>query len=152
MKKLISLVGKFPWLLILNFTLLQWACVRLAKKVQGKSTVGWMIIRWVNPLTGWWSVYKFIGTNKLNIPLDKGGFEKKLLGYSKNKLIKILVKVSQEINKNEEGIPGDFEKEIKGHSKRHIIKAILMLLIYVRNPELIKTLRNMGDEETVELN
>lgn len=56
----------FPtsWFGLLNFLLLQWFGVRLARVVQlvGRRRVhrGWRLLRWVWPLTGWWSPYRWI--------------------------------------------------------------------------------------------
>lgn len=74
------------WLAVLNFIVLQWFCIRLARVVErqpvpgdvaGASmcalgwitedeyrcltvTVGYTVLRWVVPLTGWWSDYVWI--------------------------------------------------------------------------------------------
>lgn len=64
---------------LLNFLVLQWFGVRLARcmRIQGgydfevcnpldhrvtaeRIPVGWTWLRWVWPLTGWWSDYRFI--------------------------------------------------------------------------------------------
>ncbi len=60
------------WLGILNFFVLQWFGARLARvysvqvdfgtmRAVGDSTpIGWRLLRWVWPLTGWWSPYRWI--------------------------------------------------------------------------------------------
>lgn len=49
------------WVGWLNFLVLQWLCFRLGRE---RDTVGrhlrWMTVRWVLPLTGWWSHYVFV--------------------------------------------------------------------------------------------
>lgn len=54
---------------ILNFLLLQWFGIRLARRRWREVTVGvsgvqhrqsWFLLRWVWPLTGWWSEYRWI--------------------------------------------------------------------------------------------
>lgn len=48
------------WLGLLNFLLLQWFFVRLARVVDKRTgrTAGWRVLRWPWPLTGWWSPYR----------------------------------------------------------------------------------------------
>lgn len=56
---------KISWLGVLNRIILQWFFIRLARivdDVTGK-TLGYKILKWVVPLTGWGSDYKFIGKN-----------------------------------------------------------------------------------------
>jgi hypothetical protein len=63
------------WLGLLNFLVLQWFGVRLARVVRKEFvtmhigldlplyrdvTVGWKLLRWVCPLTGWWSDFWWI--------------------------------------------------------------------------------------------
>lgn len=73
------------WLGALNFFVLQWFGVRLARVVDrptprevadlarrpfddrilefmrhGRITVGWKWLRWIWPLTGWWSEFRWI--------------------------------------------------------------------------------------------
>jgi len=63
------------WLGILNFVVLQWFGVRLARVVPivlnfGEHNDGrigtavdrshWRLLRWIWPLTGWWSDYRWI--------------------------------------------------------------------------------------------
>ena len=75
------------WLGILNFVVLQWFGVRLARVMAIEQTdrrvvsvdivaggisvggtaregrrvqVGWKLLRWIVPLTGWWSDYRWI--------------------------------------------------------------------------------------------
>ena len=74
---------------LLNFLVLQWFCVRLARVTEMRPrgddlvgpmilklgwitqehydrvalhpvTVGWKVLRWIWPLTGWWSNYRWI--------------------------------------------------------------------------------------------
>ena len=46
-------------LYLLNFVLLQWFFVRLAKVVEDDGTVVcWMLLGGIVPLTGWWSPYR----------------------------------------------------------------------------------------------
>jgi len=49
------------WLGVLNFVILQWFFIRLAKVLEESEMIGFIIIRWAVPLTGWWSDYVFIG-------------------------------------------------------------------------------------------
>ena len=59
----------WSWLGTLNFLVLQWFGVRLARVYQ-RVLVGdhpscfrhvrWTLVRWVWPLTGWWSDYRWI--------------------------------------------------------------------------------------------
>lgn len=51
------------WLGYLNFLVLQWGFVRLARIVdsQTRRTIGWRWIGPVWPLTGWWNDYRFLG-------------------------------------------------------------------------------------------
>lgn len=74
------------WLGLLNFGVLQWFGVRLARVIERRPipgdlvgatlvkmgditveqyrcrtvTVGWKVLRWIWPLTGWWSDYRWI--------------------------------------------------------------------------------------------
>lgn len=67
------------WLGVLNFVVLQWFGVRLARTIwreevprycYGSTTMvyttdiferrGWRLLRWIVPLTGWWSDYRWI--------------------------------------------------------------------------------------------
>ena len=56
------------WLGVLNFVILQWFLIRLAKQVEGQpgeyKTVGWKIIGPILPLTGWWSNYIWLGKKR----------------------------------------------------------------------------------------
>jgi hypothetical protein len=56
------------WLFYVNFLLVQWFFVRLQSSgelVDGKYVHReWQILRWVVPLTGWFSNYVFIGKMK----------------------------------------------------------------------------------------
>ena len=56
------------WLKLLNVIVLQWFFVRLAKIVDTKTKiiVGWDFLRWIVPLTGWWSDYRFVGRKDRN--------------------------------------------------------------------------------------
>ncbi len=49
-----------------NMFIFQWFCIRLARKVDTKTkrTVGWTILKWVVPTTGWGTDYKYIGARK----------------------------------------------------------------------------------------
>lgn len=50
-------------LFALNFLVLQWFGIRLARIVELRRrpvTVGWLVVRWLWPLTGWWSDYRWI--------------------------------------------------------------------------------------------
>lgn len=79
------------WLGALNFVVLQWFGVRLARvvafrqrvgaivnatlidrsvsiasqsQVGERVTVGWKLLRWVWPLTGWWNDYRWIARRR----------------------------------------------------------------------------------------
>jgi len=56
------------WLGLLNSVILQWFFVRLAKIVdtETKVIVGWDLLRWIVPLTGWWSDYRYVGRRDRN--------------------------------------------------------------------------------------
>jgi hypothetical protein len=45
---------------VLNFFVIQWTGLRLARCVQPSGKVKWRVLRWVWPLTGWWGEYKWI--------------------------------------------------------------------------------------------
>ena len=47
------------WLGWLNFIVLQWFFVRLARivDVESKKTIGWKLDKRIIPLTGWWNNY-----------------------------------------------------------------------------------------------
>lgn len=46
--------SRIGWLGILNRCLLQWLCVRLARKLdEDDKPVGWTLLRWVRPLSGY---------------------------------------------------------------------------------------------------
>lgn len=51
-------------LLTLNFLVLQWFGVRLGRVLVRHGSRwepgGWFLLRWVWPLTGWWSPYRWI--------------------------------------------------------------------------------------------
>jgi hypothetical protein len=57
------------WLAVLNFVVLQWFGVRLGA-VRQRALCGdhprcyrhvrWILLRWVWPLTGWWSDFRWI--------------------------------------------------------------------------------------------
>lgn len=47
------------WLGPVNFVIVQWAFLRLAVVVYEDGSRGWAILRWVVPLTGWWSGYRW---------------------------------------------------------------------------------------------
>lgn len=49
------------WLGFLNFLVLQWFGIRLARLVENDRQVGWKLIKWIVPLTGWWNNYRYIG-------------------------------------------------------------------------------------------
>lgn len=45
---------RIGWLGILNRYILQWLCVRLARKIdEDDKPVGWTLLRWVRPLSGY---------------------------------------------------------------------------------------------------
>lgn len=50
------------WLGYLNFLVLQWFFVRLARiqDVETGKTVGYKFLKRIVPLTGWWSEYKYL--------------------------------------------------------------------------------------------
>lgn len=45
----------FTWVGWLNILLFQWLFVRLAYGDR------WRVLKWILPLTGWWSDYRYIG-------------------------------------------------------------------------------------------
>ena len=50
------------WLYLLNRVLLQWLFLRLARVVENDGTqVGWTVLLWPYPETGWSGPYKFVG-------------------------------------------------------------------------------------------
>ena len=49
------------WVGWLNFILLQWVGIRLAYVVDGRRITRWYLLRWIVPLTGWWSHYLYVG-------------------------------------------------------------------------------------------
>jgi hypothetical protein len=74
-----GLPRRVAWLGVLNFVVLQWFGVRLARVMELRMfaaediaanevgwiemrpvTVGWRVMRWLWPLTGWWSDYRWI--------------------------------------------------------------------------------------------
>ena len=56
---------KISWIGLLNFLVLQWFFIRFAKVLEDGEMIGFLILRWIVPLTGWWSDYIFIGKNLL---------------------------------------------------------------------------------------
>lgn len=73
MKKEIVYKGNFTDYLkplaIFNFLIAQWFFVRLARVGEVYSNdnfqqTGWSITKWILPLTGWWSDYKYIFKSK----------------------------------------------------------------------------------------
>lgn len=75
-----ALVGSMSLLGLLNFVLLQWFCVRLQvsfsrvavrcertkwwdREIPVRAEVSFSLLRWVVPLTGWWSEYRFVTNN-----------------------------------------------------------------------------------------
>ncbi len=53
---------------LLNFMVLQWFGVRLARRRWRefgdhgvRHCQGWLVLRWAVPLTGWWFSYRWIG-------------------------------------------------------------------------------------------
>ena len=55
----------YTWVGWLNILLFQWFFFRLAFVIDGDANrIGWLTIKWVWPLTGWKSNYKFIGGEK----------------------------------------------------------------------------------------
>ena len=56
---------KKSWLHKLNYYILQWFCIRLAKVVNEKGKVMYYYIMWgIVPLTGWDGPYKYLYTKK----------------------------------------------------------------------------------------
>jgi hypothetical protein len=66
---------------LLNFVLLQWFCVRAQvsfsrvcpsgvrhrwwdREIAADDRVSFSLLRWVVPLTGWWSPYRWIGARR----------------------------------------------------------------------------------------
>lgn len=49
-----SLFG-LTWVGWINLLVLQWFCIRL-----GYGGATWQVVRWVVPMSGWWSKYQFI--------------------------------------------------------------------------------------------
>jgi hypothetical protein len=66
---------------LLNFVVLQWFCVRLQvsfthvrrpdqrrrwwdREIAADDVVSFSLLRWVVPLTGWWSSYRWIGARR----------------------------------------------------------------------------------------
>ena len=50
------------WLFYLNYLILQWFFIRLARKID-KNTgnqIGWTVLKFVVPMSGWNTDYKFI--------------------------------------------------------------------------------------------
>ena len=45
---------------VFNFLIVQWFFIRLAKVVENDELIGFLILRWVVPLTGWWSDYIYV--------------------------------------------------------------------------------------------
>jgi hypothetical protein len=62
MKKFLGL----SWLGWLNFLVVQWFCVRIARQYDAETNtaIGWGLVYFVLPLTGWWSSYKFLWEKK----------------------------------------------------------------------------------------
>jgi hypothetical protein len=54
------------WLAYLNFIILQWFFIRISRTGEIKDDrfiqTGWGLVKFVLPLTGWWSNYIYIGT------------------------------------------------------------------------------------------
>jgi hypothetical protein len=50
------------WLGLLNFLVLQWFFIRLGRiiDIDSGNTIGWTLIRWPLPLTGWWSDFRYL--------------------------------------------------------------------------------------------
>ena len=52
------------WLWLLNFVVLQWLCIRLARVVKGRDDqlwqTGWTVLRFPAPLTSWWTPYRYL--------------------------------------------------------------------------------------------
>lgn len=76
---LLTSVRRIAWLGYLNFALLQWFGVRLVRHVETipaadvaegsvgvglGPTIGFSILRWVWPLTGWWTDFRFVGRRR----------------------------------------------------------------------------------------
>jgi hypothetical protein len=61
---------KLTWLGRLNFFILQWFCIRLAKLVNKKGeTERYEILKGIVPLTGWWNDYIYLKWNAFTIAL-----------------------------------------------------------------------------------
>lgn len=48
------------WLATLNFFVVQWFGVRVARVAEADGTTSWGLLRYVLPLTGWWSDYVWL--------------------------------------------------------------------------------------------
>lgn len=66
------------WLGILNFALFQWFGVRLARVIERRREadrqlvlVRWAVLRWIWPLTGWWSAYRWITRRPIRVGRDQ---------------------------------------------------------------------------------
>lgn len=61
MKKKHRKKHKWTWLGILNFLILQWFFVRLAKEVRFGKVERYHLLTGIVPFTGWWSNYIYVG-------------------------------------------------------------------------------------------
>jgi hypothetical protein len=134
----------FSWLFLVNYIFLQWFFVRLARITERGVFVKWSVLTGVQPLTGWNSPFKFINRKNLkeDKPLSREEFAKVLMRFSKTKLIKELVRLSQAINGNKDDITDKDKKEFKGYSQRKLVDAIMLLAFYMSNSTLVKGLKD----------
>lgn len=71
------------WLMLLNFVVLQWFGMRLARVTymqytdapDGRGLIAdvvtrWSILKWILPLTGWWNRYKWVWNRSRWVGLD----------------------------------------------------------------------------------
>jgi hypothetical protein len=65
MKQPTPIFRGYSWLGILNMLVIQWFFIRLQLTCDGGVIVGWKLIGFIVPLTGWWSPY--IWLKKLNV-------------------------------------------------------------------------------------
>lgn len=58
------MIRYLTWLGALNFVVLQWFGVRLVRVSADGRTIGWRVWRWIVPLTGWWSDYRWLARRR----------------------------------------------------------------------------------------
>lgn len=124
-------------LLLINFLVLQWFCIRLARVTENNKFKQYTLLRNIVPLTGWWSEFKFTKIKKKKPKVTIDDYRKSLKSYSKRQLVKELICLSQEINKNEHGVTMEYTEECRKHSKKHLIRAVTILKVY-SNPKVRK--------------